>query len=61
MKSIKNIYIFESPDNGKTVYKRLFDDLTSRELIIVNGIKLCDMDWNDRVQLDPKYKKLKFS
>ena len=26
MKSIKNIYIFESPDNGKTVYKRLFDD-----------------------------------
>tara|TARA_B100000497_G_C7475388_1_gene292417 strand:- start:318 stop:449 length:132 start_codon:yes stop_codon:yes gene_type:complete len=33
-------FIFESPDNGKTVYRREFGILFPRELWMINGKKI---------------------
>ena len=36
----ENKYIYESPDNGKTVYKRPFGKLKPKVLIKKNGLDL---------------------
>jgi hypothetical protein len=36
MKKEKEIYIFESPDEGKTVYRRKFGDYDCREKLVDN-------------------------
>ena len=33
MSTQENKYIYESPDNGKTIYKRPFMDITKRKLV----------------------------
>ena len=33
-------YIYESPDNGETVYKRKYMDYNKKIVIIKNGIKV---------------------
>ena len=38
MKKIKTEWIFESPDKGKTVYRRPFGKSGPRELIIFNEL-----------------------
>ena len=43
----ENIVIFESPDNGKTVYKRDFLDYSTRELVIIDGKKIVDMTYEE--------------
>ena len=35
-----NKFIYESPDNGKTVFKRKFMDYENRTIIIQNGVKI---------------------
>lgn len=37
---IKTVWIYESPDNGKTIYKRPFGKSEPRVLINKNGIDL---------------------
>lgn len=36
----KVIWIYESPDKGKTIYRRPFGDIKNRELIRLNGIDI---------------------
>tara|TARA_B100001287_G_scaffold257037_1_gene242341 strand:- start:1589 stop:1720 length:132 start_codon:yes stop_codon:yes gene_type:complete len=36
----KTVWIYESPDNGKTVYKRPFGKLKPKVLIKKNGLDL---------------------
>jgi hypothetical protein len=40
----KVVWIYESPDKGKTVYRRPFGKLEPKELIKINGIdiKICN-------------------
>ena len=33
------VYIYESPDNGKTIYRRVFGDYSFKELIQSNNDK----------------------
>lgn len=35
-----NKFIYESPDNGKTVFKRKFMDYENRTIVIQNGVKI---------------------
>ncbi len=42
----KTVWIFESPDNGKTIYKRPFGKLELRILIKKNGLDLSNrLNW----------------
>lgn len=36
----KTVWIYESPDNGKTIYKRPFGKLEPKILISKNGINI---------------------
>jgi len=38
-------YIYESPDGGKTVYRRVFGDYTNRELIEFEEDDMKDEKW----------------
>jgi len=40
MKNKKIIWIYESPDNGKTVYRRPFGKKEPKELVKMKNIKL---------------------
>jgi hypothetical protein len=52
------IYLFESPDNGITVYRRKFME-TQRELVSIDGVQTQDIDWLERDVYSKNRQKMK--